>query len=420
MTNAGYRYEFDWELAQAWGTKLLIILAILVVTWALAKAAKWAIEKIAEALPVLQRHDGTGQTVASSLGTIAALLIWLVGLVAVLQRLGLDEALLPLQSMLNQIATAIPAIVVAGLVFALGVILARIVRRLVVTALTAINLDGWAARGGVDNVVATSNISRIIGTICYAVIIIFFAIMALGILDIPVISDPLTRMLELIFAAIPRVIGAALLLGIGYMIARWVSEMLEALLVDMGFDRAMHGMSLLPADRSPARLVGKITMIAIMISFAIAATRLLGFPELTQILDEVLAIGGNIVFGVAIIAVGFLVANLLASLVAGATEGGQLAVNVVRYATIGLFIVMGLAQMGLGGPIVEIGFTAIAIGVGVAIALAFGLGGRDEAARILRDARDKADAMPSGSAAVVERRVPPRKTPAARKSPPQG
>jgi len=321
--------------------------------------------------------------------------------------------------MLNQIATAIPGIVVAALVFALGVILARIVRRLTETALTAINLDSWAARGGVGNVVATTNISRIIGTILYAVIIIFFAIVALGILDIPTISDPLTRMLELIFAAIPRVIGAALLLGIGYMIARWVSDMLEALLIDMGFDRAVHGMSLLPADRSPARLVGQITMIAIMISFAIAATRLLGFPELTQILDEVLAIGGNIVFGVAIIAVGFLVANLLASLVAGATEGGQLAVNVVRYATIGLFIVMGLAQMGLGGPIVEIGFTAIAIGVGVAIALAFGLGGRDEAARVLRDARDKADAMPSGSPAV-ERRVPPRKTPTARKAPPQG
>lgn len=415
MTNAGYRYEFDWELAQAWGTKLLIILAILVVTWALAKAAKWAIAKLADALPVLQRHDGTGKTVASSLGTIASLLIWLIGLVAVLQRLGLDDALLPLQSMLNQVATAIPGIVLAVLVFALGVILAKIARQLVETALAAVDLDRWAAKGGVENVVATSNLGRTIGTVVYAVILILFGIVALDLLDIEVISGPATEMLNLILNAIPLVIGAAILLGIGYMIGTWASALLQGLLVDLGFDRSVHSMGLMPATSSPSKLVGRIVMIAIMIFFAVAATRMLGFPELTNILEEVLAIGGNIVFGVAIIAIGFLIANLLANLVEGSTDGGPLAVNIVRYVTIGLFVVMGLTQMGIGGPIVEIAFGAIAIGVGVAIALAFGLGGRDEAAKVLREARDKAKSMPTG-----ERRVPPRKTPAARKAPPQG
>ena len=84
--------------------------------------------------------------------------------------------------------------------------------------------------------------------------------------------------------------------------------------------------------------------------FAIAATRLLGFPELTALLNHVLELGGNVIFGAVVIAFGFLIANLLARLISG--EGGDsTAGTIVKWITIILFVFMGLDFTGIGGMI---------------------------------------------------------------------
>ena len=121
-----------------------------------------------------------------------------------------------------------------------------------------------------------------------------------------------------------------------------------------------------------------------MLFAAIAATRLLGFPELTAILDEVLELGGRVVFGAVVIAVGFLIANLLARIIGGAGEG-SMASTIVRYATIVLFTFMGLQFMGVGEAIVQTAFTALVIGGAAAAALAFGWGGRHVAGKVLEE-----------------------------------
>jgi hypothetical protein len=56
---------------------------------------------------------------------------------------------------------------------------------------------------------------------------------------------------------------------------------------------------------------------------------------------------------------------------------------VVKYATIVLFVAMGLKYMGIADSIIELGFGALVVGGALAAALAFGLGGRDVAGRYL-------------------------------------
>ncbi len=381
-------YIFDWALAREWGIKIAIVAAILVVTWALAKGAKWAFAKLVDRVPLLQRQGGNGESVGESLGKIVALLIWLLGLIAILQRLGLDNVIAPLQTLLDQVMGFIPNLVGAGLILFIGLVVARIVRQLIETALGAVNLDRLAARGGVELVTGTNSVSKTIATICYVLVVIPIGIAALQALGISAISDPAVDVLKTVFAAIPLLIGAALLLGLGYFVGGWVRETLEELLNGLGFDRTIHSTGLLPTTSKPSAAIGHVAMIGIMLFLAMAATRMLNFPELTNILNSVLAIGGKVVFGSVIIAVGVLIANLLATIVSGAADGGTLSTNVIRYATIGLFVFIGLAQMGIGGPIVEMAFGAIVIAAAVAGALAFGLGGRDVAARLLDRAAD--------------------------------
>jgi hypothetical protein len=379
-------YALDTELMMEWGEKLGIALIILGLTWFVAKGAKWAFAKLVDNITFLQRDTGSGDSIGMSLGKIVSLLIWLFGLIAVLSTFGLNSVIEPLQTLLDDVMGFIPNIIGAGIIFFVGSIVANIVKQIVETAMMTVNLDKWANKAGAEEVTGNSTISKTIGTIVYVLIIIPIAILALDALNMSSITSPATALLDTIFTSIPLVIGAAILLGIAYMIARWVGGLIEEVLPGLGVDRSVNALGILPEKTTVSSVVSKVVIIAIMLFAAIAATRMLQFPELTNILNEVLALGGKVIFGGVIIGLGFMIANILARIVGGASEG-SMGSQIVKYATIVLFVAMGLKYMGLADSIINMAFGALVIGGGVAAALAFGLGGRDAAAKTLEDLR---------------------------------
>ena len=375
-------YQFDPDLAMQIGQKAVYALVILVVTWALAKAAKWAAAKIVNAVPLLQRSTGSGQSVGLSIGKIVSLLIWLFGLLAILQVLELNAVAGPINELLNNIMDFVPNIIGAGILGYVGFMIAGIVRDLVVTTAQTLNVDRFAdmaSKGNVEEVTGSTAISNTLGTIAYIFIAIPVAIGALGVLNIASISGPATDMLDLIMAAIPRIIAAAILLGLGYVISRFVVSLLSELLEGLGVDRTIAATGLMGEDTKASGIIARVVQIAIILFFAIAATRMLGFPELTAILNEVLELGGRVVFGAVVIGAGFLIANMLGKLI-GDTPG-----TIVRWATIVIFTFMGLSYTGVGDIITETAFTALVVGAAVAGALAFGLGGREWAGKKLEE-----------------------------------
>lgn len=377
-------YALDTELMMAWGEKLGLALVILIGTWLVARAAKWTFAKLVDNVKFLQRDTSSGASVGESLGKIVSLLIWLFGLLIILRVLGLGGVDAPIQTLLNSIMGFVPNLLGAAIIFFIGIVVARIVRDLVVTFLQTVDFDKWANRGGIDAVTGNSAISKTIGTIVYVLIIIPVAILALEALNLESVSGPASDMLRMILEAIPNIIGAAIILGIGYLISKFVVQVITEILPGLGVDQSVASMDILPAHSSMSGIIARVSQIAIMLFAAIAATRLLGFPELTAILDEVLELGGRVVFGAVVIAVGFLIANLLARIIGGAGEG-SMASTIVRYATIVLFTFMGLQFMGVGEAIVQTAFTALVIGGAAAAALAFGWGGRHVAGKVLEE-----------------------------------
>ena len=376
------RYRFDEQLALELGEKLVMALGALIVTWLAARAAKWAFAKLVDTVDFFKRGTGNGQSLGESLGKIVSLLIWLFGLLIILNILELGGVAGPIDSLLENVVAFLPNLLWAGLIFFIGMMVARIVKDLVVTTLQTVDFDKWANRGGVDNVTGNSAISSTIGTIVYVLIAIPVAIAALEQLGIDSISGPASRMLEMIFSAIPNIIAAAVLLGIGYLISKFVVQIIKEVLPGLGVDRALAETGLVGEGTTASGIIARVTQVAIILFFAIAATRLLGFPELTVILDQLLELGGRVIFGAVVIAFGFLIANLLAKLIAGDAGSGT-AATIVRWATIILFVFMGLQFTGIGGMIPANALTILIAGIAVAGALAFGLGGRDWAARKL-------------------------------------
>ena len=376
------RYRFDQQVAMELGEKLLLAAIALLITWLAARAAKWAFAKLVDTVDFFKRGTGNGTSLGESLGKIVSLLIWLFGLLIILNILELGGVAGPINSLLENVVDFLPNLLWAGLIFFIGMMVARIVRDLVVTTLQAVDFDKWANRGGVDNVTGNSAISKTIGTIVYVLIAIPVAIAALEQLEIQSISDPASDMLRMIFAAIPNIIAAAILLGIGYLISKFVVQIAKEVLPGLGVDRALAESGLVAEGTTASGIIARIAQVAIILFFAIAATRLLGFPELTAILDTVLETGSKVILGAVVIAVGFLIANLLAKVIAG-DAGSSTAATIVRWATIVLFVFMGLEFTELGGGIPQDVVTIIVAGLAVAGALAFGLGGRVWAARKL-------------------------------------
>ncbi len=408
-------YAFDKVLFMEWAEKIFFALVILGITWALAKAAKWTFAKMVDQIPFLQRGTSSGESVGMALGKIVSLLVWLLGLLAVLQQLGFDSVITPVQGLLGNFIGYLDNVVFAAAIFFIGSMIAGIARDLVETALGAVDFDKWANKGGVEAITGNNAITKTISTIVYVLVIIPVAIAALQMLEISAITEPAMNLLNMVFKAIPLIIGACLLLGIGFVISRWIASLIRDLLPSLGADRAINELGILPEGRSASGVIATIVTIAIMIFFAIAATNMLGFPQLTNILETVLAQAGNVVFGAVLIALGVLIANILRNLIADATGPG-IASNVTYWITTGLFVFIGLKQMQIGGLIVDYAFGALAIGAAVAFALAFGLGGRDAAARMLSDLR--APAAPVAKKPVASlapktvKRAPARKVPA--------
>ena len=368
--------------AMDFGTKAAIVIGILLVTWIIAKIVKWTFTKLVNNIEFLQRDTSGGETVGGSIGKIVSGLVWIFGLIAVLNALELEGPIGPLQELLNTVMGFIPNLIGAGVIFFIGAMVANIVKDIVTTAMQTVNLDKWANKGGVDQVTGNSTISSTIGTVVYVLIIIPVAIAALSALKIEAISGPAVSMLEMIMNAIPVVIGAGILLGLGYVISKFAANILTEVLSGLGIDRPVAELGLLPEGTTASSVIGRIVQVAIILFAAIAATKMLGFPELTAIVNTVLELGGKVIFGAVVIGIGFMLANLLGKMVGGASEGGM-AGTIVKYATIVLFTFMGLNFTGVGEMITQTAFSALVIGAAVAGALAFGLGGREWAAKQL-------------------------------------
>jgi len=100
-------------------------------------------------------------------------------------------------------------------------------------------------------------------------------------------------------------------------------------------------------------------------------------------LSQVTELGGQVVFGSAIVLVGVVMARLVARLVGDAVGESGLP-SVLKYAIIALAVAMGLRFMGLANEIVNLAFGLILGSAAVACALAFGLGGRETAHQLLQ------------------------------------
>jgi hypothetical protein len=213
----------------------------------------------------------------------------------------------------------------------------------------------------------------------------------------------LAAAMAMFMAAIPKLIGFAVILLAGWFIASLAERAVAALLRKVRFNEfaCQSGFSdfieKTGVRQDCAGFVAFLAKWAVRLIALVVAFDALGLPAVSNVLRELLLWLPNLAVALAVLVIGGLAANAVGSLVRGATAEAQLGnanflATVARVAIWAFAIIVAVNQIGVADEIVNTLFMGVVAILVLALGLSFGLGGRDTAAKIVSRWYDKAEA----------------------------
>jgi len=225
------------------------------------------------------------------------------------------------------------------------------------------------------------------------------------------IRTAFTDALSVFFRFIPHLVGALILLVIGLIVGRLIDTIVTKALRAIRFDQVAERAEIGPFLRNAgirldaAGVIGALIKWFIYIIFFQAAANILGFAQLTTIMNEILAFIPRIIVALVIVLIGALVGKLLADLVRGGLKSARFGepdvlANIARFAVLAFAVVAALSQLEIAPAIVNTLWTAVIGSVALAVALAFGLGAREAAGHVTTGQLIKGEIPPGMQIAV--------------------
>jgi len=200
--------------------------------------------------------------------------------------------------------------------------------------------------------------------------------------------------LTTLLAFIPALIGAVIILVVGWFLADIVARLVTTILRRVGFETmaqrtGVSGFITMTGarDASASMVIGELVKWFIRLIFIEMAAQVLHVSAITGLINSVILFIPNLIIALVIVMIGFLVANFVANLVrGGAGEMGMKNPNILagiaKYAIIGMVVLIALNQVGIAATFVNALFIAFVAALALAAGLAFGLGGREVAGQM--------------------------------------
>ena len=379
----------------AWAVGPVIALLTIVIGYFISKIAAAIVAGGINRTGLGRKAKTTGGNIGKSLSKAVFWVLWLIFILMGLSQFPLlSNQLGFLNGMMENIFGYLPQLAIGGFVLAVGILLSRVVKEALTSTLEAAQVDNLVSRFGItgdaEDGTRSTSLSKSAGVLAAAVVTITAAATAIGIWDIPGVSGPVSELLETILGYIPRIIGAAIILAIFIFIGRFVSNLAKSTLPAFGVDNSLKTVAALDGDNPsfvPSNVIATVSFVGIALMGLTAAMKALGIPELTNVFNTLLEVGGRVVLGAVIIGAGLFIANFVSKIVT--QTSGDLAGKIIKYATMLIVTFMGLETMQLGDAIVNTAFEyslgAAAVAGGIGGAIAFGLGGREWAGKKLND-----------------------------------
>jgi hypothetical protein len=273
--------------------------------------------------------DGTAPVdVGRWVGRVVFWIIFLLVLVAFFDRLQLTAVTQPLNALLNQVFAFTPQVLGAVVLLLIAWIIATVVRFALNRLFEATKLDErLTSQAGLEEARQQVSLSETLTNVIYWFIFLLFLPAILGALNMQGLLEPVQGMIDEVLAILPNILGAGLILLIGWFIARIVRQVVTGLLAAAGVDRFGErvGLSPTPGERSMSTIIGTIVYALILIPAVIAALNALQIAAISDPATEMLTallVAVPAIFGAAIVlGIAYFVGRLVADLVTNVLTG---------------------------------------------------------------------------------------------------
>ncbi len=201
-----------------------------------------------------------------------------------------------------------------------------------------------------------------------------------------------------ISVALPRIIGAILLLTIGWIIAKIIRKatikILRLMKVDVLAEKSGIEDFLLRGGvkYTTVTILANLVYWSIMFTVTLAVLNSLGLQSAAELFNQIILYIPNVFVAVLVLIFGTLFAKLFKGIAYTWLNnldigGSEIVSTIAQYAILIFVVSVALEQLSIGGQILVSAFQLAFGALCLALALAFGLGGRDWAAQILEKFR---------------------------------
>lgn len=203
----------------------------------------------------------------------------------------------------------------------------------------------------------------------------------------------LTTALQNFLGFLPLLLGAIVILVLGWILSGLLAGLLERLLRAIGFEHASQAAGVegfirkAGSEWTASRVIAEIVKWFIRLVAIQAAAAILGMGEITEIINEILLFLPRVVVALAIIVLGAFIARFVAGVVRGTVgemgfDNPELIASIARYAIIVFAVIAAVNELGIAETVVNTLLIGTVGAVALAFGLAFGLGGQQTAAQL--------------------------------------
>ena len=205
--------------------------------------------------------------------------------------------------------------------------------------------------------------------------------------------DRLNTGLQQLWAVLPALLVAVLILLVGYFVARQIEKWTDRTLKRLNFNKVAEAGGLREAvDRTgggldPVHAVGKLLFWLIMLIVILLASAALGLDSINRMFGIMLGFIPTLIAAIVVVILGIVVGEFVRGLIlasAGTMEGVPILANVAKGSVVVIAVFMALQQLGVAAELITAAFTLVLGAVALAVGLAFGLGNTTLAGEVTR------------------------------------
>ena len=215
-----------------------------------------------------------------------------------------------------------------------------------------------------------------------------------------IIAEPIQDMLSRAAVFVPNLLGALVILIVGWILAKLVKSLATKILEILRFDAIAHkaGVSKIltkgGVKLTSSQIITGLVYWLVMIMVLVLVVNALGLTYASQLLDGLISYIPKVIAALFVLVIGMFLGTFVSGIVRTAAMNAnfpqpELLSGLSRYSIVIFAFMISLDQLGIATVLVSVTFNILFGAICLGLALAFGIGGRDAAARFIETLRRK-------------------------------